>query len=109
MIPVTYGGTDFRKMGAPPHSSINALKFKTASRLVEYLKLLQENDAKYAEYFWWREFYEVRNSEGDRAQAYCDLCKRLNDPQEPPKVIGDMYKWWVSDSHCKRLQAKTFE
>ncbi len=103
VVPITYAGADFNAL-APPHSSVNALAFPSAKKLVSHLRMLQENDAKYAEYFWWKDFYEVRSSHGDRAQAYCDLCRKLNDPDEPPKVYEDMFKWWVSDSHCKKLR-----
>ena len=107
VIPITYSGANFDDL-APPHSSINALKFPSVRKLVNYLQELHEDDAKYAEYFWWRDFYEVRQGEFHRAQAYCDLCKRLNNPDEPPKVYDNLYKWWLTDSHCKKLRSSAF-
>ena len=104
VLPVTYGGTDLDKYGAPPHSHIDAMKFGSPELLAKHLKDLQEDDAKYAEYFWWKDFYEVRDGVENRAQPYCDLCKRLHDPYEPPKVYEDMHKWWITDSHCKKLK-----
>jgi len=102
-------GTNFTALGAPPHSSINVLDFESPKKLVEYLEDLNHSDEKYAEYFWWKDYYEIRNSAEDRAQPYCDLCARLNNPEEPPKVYKDMFKWWVTDSHCKKLKASTFD
>ena len=65
------------------------------------------DDAAYASHFWWRDFYEVRSGPEDRAQGYCELCRRLNDPGEPEKVYADMYKWWVRDSHCRKVRGAT--
>ena len=48
----------------------------------------------------WKDYYEIRDGPEDRAQSYCDLCERLNNPDEPPKIYTDMYKWWITDSHC---------
>ena len=62
-------------MGAPPHSTINVLDFKSPKHLVSHLEKLHRHDELYAEYFWWKDFYVVRNRMEDRAQAYCDLCQ----------------------------------
>ncbi len=102
MIPIVFGGTDYSSM-APPHSFINALDFDTVKELADYVKMLHENDAKFAEYFWWRDFYEVRTEQADGAQAFCDLCQALNNPHEPPKVYENLSAWWEEDSDCKKL------
>ena len=106
VIPVTFNGADMSQI-APPHSYINTMDFKTPKELAKHLKHIAEDDALYASYFWWRDYYEVRNSAEDRAQAYCDLCSRLNNPDEPPKVYKNMHKWWVEDSGCKKYQIRT--
>ena len=105
VIPITYGGADLEDMGAPIHTRIDALKYQTAEKMVTYLKALHENDEKYAEYFWWKDFYEIRNTMADRAQAYCDLCQKLHEPEQKPKVYENMSRWWISESHCKTLKA----
>ena len=43
---------------APPHSYIDASEFESPSALARYLKLLDSDDARFNEYFWWRDFYE---------------------------------------------------
>ena len=96
-------------MGAPPHSAINVLDFKSPKLLVNHLEKLHTHDELYAEYFWWKDFYVVRNRMEDRAQAYCDLCQKLNDPTTPPKVYSDMHDWWVRGSHCKKLKSSKFQ
>ena len=108
VIPITFSGTNFSAIGAPPHSSINVLDFASPKKLVEYLEKVNESDELFAEYFWWKDYYEIRNRGEDRAQPYCDLCARLNNPEEPAKVYKDMFKWWVDDSHCKKLKSSVF-
>ena len=99
VIPITFNGAkDF----GPPNSYINALQHKSPKALVQYLEELTLDDTKYASYFWWRDYYEVRNRAEDRAQAYCDLCAKLNNPSEPPKTYENMHAWWVEDSKCKK-------
>ena len=79
---------------------IGPLDFKTPMNLVKYLEKLSQDDALYASYFWWKDYYEIRDGPEDRAQSYCDLCERLNNPEEPPKIYTDMHKWWIKDSNC---------
>ena len=43
---------------APPHSYIDASEFESPAALARYLKLLDSDDARFNEYFWWRDFYE---------------------------------------------------
>ena len=108
VIPVSYSGGKFSEM-SPPHSSINVLDFTSAKALVNYLKKVDKNDNLFAEYFWWKDFYVVRQSPEDGAQAYCDLCAKLNSPDSPKKVYNDMFDWWVTKSHCKKLRDKVFQ
>ena len=108
VIPVTFSGGSYSEM-APPRSSINVLDYPNSKSLVKYLESLNKNDELFAEYFWWKDFYEVRDDIEDGAQPYCDLCARLNNPHEPRKIYDDMYKWWVTDSHCKKVKPTTYE
>ena len=100
VIPITLNGADMNNL-APTHSFINALDYNTIEDLIQYLEKLSNNNALYASYFWWKDYYEVRNDPSkDRAQSYCDLCAKLNSPDEPRKMYKNMYKWWVRDSRC---------
>ena len=99
IVPVVLNGVDMSAI-APPHSHINVLDFKAPNDLVQELLKIASNDELYTSYFWWKEFYEVRNGLRDLATAYCDLCAKLNDASQPPKIYNDYYKWWVSDSNC---------
>ena len=100
VIPITLNGADMNNL-APPHSFINALDYNMTEDLIKYLEKLSNDNALYASYFWWKDYYEVRNDPSkDRAQSYCDLCAKLNSPDEPRKMYKNMYKWWVRDSRC---------
>ena len=85
---------------APPYSFINSLDFDSTLQLIQFLVKISKDDALYASYFWWKDYYEVRNDHKDRAQSCCDLCAKLNNPNEPSKYYDDMYKWWIQDSNC---------
>lgn len=96
MIPVVMGGGDYKKV-APPKSYINAKDFKSIADLAMYLKYLDQNATAYAEYFEWKRFFVVKT---DFAIPMCNLCKALNDPDSPPKIYDNIFKWWRSDAHC---------
>lgn len=100
VIPIVYGGTDYNKLG-PYHAYINVMDFKSPKQLAQYLLQLHQNDAKYAEYFWWKSFYKILKSRTERNQSFCNLCQRLHNKNESMSVYEDMHKWWVKDSHCK--------
>ena len=102
-IPVVFGGANYSAF-APYQSYINAMEFKNAGELVEYMRKVHENDVLFASHFWWREFYDVRiNDIENRAQEYCKLCAKLHDPNLQPKIYTNLYKWWVTDSHCRKV------
>ena len=80
---------------APPHSHINYDSKSDSPRdFSKHLKDIAGNDTLYASYFWWRDYYEIRNSQADRAQSFCNLCSRLNDPNKQTKV----YKYTIGGS-----------
>ncbi len=102
IIPVTFGGADYSAI-APPHSYVDALQFASAKELAMYLSELDMDDSKYAEYFWWKDYYEPRDARFSPG-PFCDLCRRLHNPSEPPKVYQDLTAWWQQVSDCKRLK-----
>jgi len=95
----------------PPKSFINALDFSTIKELADYLKVLDENDTLYNEYFWWKESYALEyslhiwelNIYEAAARGYCGLCAKLHDNSEPVSVVNNLKKWWNDDATCKVL------
>jgi alpha-1,3-fucosyltransferase len=85
---------------APPHSFINAANFKNMKALANHMILLDMNDTLYNEYFWWKPYFQVRDSQKDRNQAMCNLCARLHDEKLPRKIYSNLTDWWENKSTC---------
>ena len=98
VVPIVFGGANYSAI-APPFSYIDARDFKSAQQLADYLKLLDENDELYNQYFWWKPHYRIRNHIQDLKLSMCGLCSRLHFDRAV-KIYEDMEKWWVRDSHC---------
>lgn len=91
VVSVVFGGADYTKI-APPHSYIDAEKFKTVKELADYLIYLDKHPKEYARYFWWRQFYRLTYR-----SPFCDLCSKLNAPAATEKVqfYRDIENWWL--------------
>ena len=96
VVPVVYGGADYAAY-APPHSYIHVADFASPKDLAEYLLLLDKNEALYLKYFEWKKDYEVV---ARPLNGWCDLCEKLNRPEEPAKNYESMTKWWHDDVPC---------
>ena len=101
IVPVVLGGADYTAI-APPHSYINALDY-TPKQLAEYLMELDGNDTLYAEYFWWKPHYTVRNLYGTSRQIFCDLCEALHSTPLKGATINGLQKWYMKESNCTNM------
>ena len=109
IVPIVLGGTDYHNSaGAPIHSHINAFEdFKNPKNLAKYLQNLIKNPEKYAEYFWWKQFYMPVSDESIRRYpAFCDLCRQLHD-NDSTNVYKDLDEWWIQKSQCSRFLQPT--
>lgn len=96
IVPVVYGGADYERV-APPHSVIDATKFKTVKELVDYLKFLDDNPAEYLKYFEWKkDFVSYTLPE----PAICELCRKLNEPRKKT-FYEDILAWLNYPEYCK--------
>ena len=84
---------------APAKSYINALDYPTVKELADYLKLLDNNDTLYNEYFWWKKHYVLGGS-----NSACQLCSKLHDPSHPISIQKNLTKWWHYDASCKGVK-----
>ena len=98
IVPVVLGGADYTAI-APPHSYINALDY-TPKQLAEYLMELDRNDTLYAEYFWWKPHYRIRNLYDTNRQAFCDLCEALHTSPIQTSIKKGLRKWYSNDANC---------
>ena len=98
IVPVVMGGADYKAI-APPHSYINAMDY-SPRELAEYLMKLDADDSLYAEYFWWKPHYRVRNLIDINRQVFCDLCEGLHTQPMKSKTATNLHKWYKEDSKC---------
>ncbi|XP_046451813.1 alpha-(1,3)-fucosyltransferase C-like [Daphnia pulex] len=101
IVPVVLGGANYSAI-APPHSYISALDY-TPKQLAKYLKELDSNDTLYAEYFWWKPHYTVRNLYGTSRQTFCDLCEALHSTPLKRGTVNGLEKWYMKESHCANM------
>ena len=86
---------------APPHSYINTDDFPSPAALAQYLHYLDKNPEEYLSYFWWTDhYYFSRSAPAKHLEAVCQLCKKLNDPEEARRSV-DLEKWWWEQSECR--------
>jgi len=98
VVPIVLGGANYSSF-APEHSYINAMDY-TPHQLADYLKILDHNDALYAEYFWWKPYYQVFNLQKTNENAFCQLCAKLHQVPLKTKIATGLSKWYHTDSHC---------
>ena len=97
MIPVVFAQNSSLYI---PNSYIDANQFPSPEQLGAYLRYLVENSTAYDAYFQWNDHYELLVPDDN---AYlCQLCVKLNNPNEPTKVYRSMKQWLYDDAHCHR-------
>ncbi|KAM7348079.1 alpha-(1,3)-fucosyltransferase C isoform 1-T2 [Cochliomyia hominivorax] len=96
IIPIVYGGANYENF-LPPHSYINVEDYESPQDLVNYLMYLSENREEYMRYFWWRQYYDLKFY-----SPFCDLCKRLHQPNYflKTQTYQNIEKWWL-DGSCR--------
>ncbi len=108
VLPVALGGADYAALGAPPRSHLSVHDREEWERdpaaLARELRRLSSDDAAFAEYFWWRDYYEVRQGKEHLERPFCELCAALHDKRRPPKVYEDLEEWWEGKARCRRLR-----
>uniref|UniRef100_A0A0K2TTZ5 Fucosyltransferase n=1 Tax=Lepeophtheirus salmonis TaxID=72036 RepID=A0A0K2TTZ5_LEPSM len=107
IVPIVLGGGDYASF-LPKNSYIDATtsaKFVQNPRvLAKQLKELDRSDAKYAEYFWWKNRFSARVlTVEDHAERHCQLCERLHEDAST-KVISDLEEWWERQAQCRRVR-----
>jgi alpha-1,3-fucosyltransferase len=95
---------------APPHSHLNVMDFESPKALAEYLLYLDQNDAEYLSYFWWKHHYEIHhpysgNLQNNFGASMCRLCEKLHHGDDAPKVYSDLVHWWRGSAKCGKQLA----
>eukprot|EP00095_Tigriopus_kingsejongensis_P010176 maker-scaffold105_size367834-snap-gene-0.9 protein:Tk10176 transcript:maker-scaffold105_size367834-snap-gene-0.9-mRNA-1 annotation:"hypothetical protein DAPPUDRAFT_313010" len=92
IVPIVMGGSNYSQI-APPHSVIDVRDYPNPQDLADYLLELDDDSAKYLEYFWWKEYYlPVIPNQGWKV-GFCHLCQRLHESHQEPNVILDPVHW----------------
>lgn len=84
---------------APLHSFLHVDRFKTAKDLADYLKVLDNNDRLYNQYFKWKGTGEFINT-----KIMCRICALLHDGYYYNSGLRTTYKdlknWWDQPGIC---------
>lgn len=104
MIPIVFGGANYSSI-APPHSYISALEFSSPEKLAQHIKLLNDNDTMYNEYFWWKDHYRVESGVEQMARhGFCDLCKKLHQDEGVVKYYPELVSEWHPNKRCRTFE-----
>lgn len=103
LIPVVYGGADFKKH-LPPKSYINAQDFKTTKDLAEFLVKLSQDTEEYLSYFWWQNHYTISTANG-----YADLCGKVKEFRRNIGVKVQFYEDLMQWEHKDTWKNRTIQ
>ena len=99
-VPIVYGGANYSLI-APSHSFIDARQFEDPKELADYLLVLDKNDTLYNEYFAWRDNYVVVSGvENMVLNGFCNLCRKLHQNDNEPKVYSQLVNHWLPENQC---------
>ncbi|XP_038059598.1 alpha-(1,3)-fucosyltransferase 4-like [Patiria miniata] len=119
IVPVVGGAPrqDFERV-APPHSFIHIADFQSIKELVDFLLLLDTNDAMYNKYFEWKQTTGVQTQFPPKPELFCEILPHLNDGfnkvVRPLRVLGDS-TWFkscrnkVNISSAVRVRARVID
>lgn len=102
-VVIVMGATNYTQV-APPRSFINVMDHAGPKELADYLLKLDQNDDMYLSYFWWKQYYTVKYGNDVQHQAFCRLCDKLHEKNEPAKSYADLHDWQSNRAHCGETQ-----
>ncbi len=65
------------------------MDFANPKALADYIINLDNDPVEYLSYFWWKSYYTVQMYDNMQFATWCELCRMLNDPDEPEKVFNE--------------------
>ncbi|QQP51756.1 FucTC CG40305PAlike [Caligus rogercresseyi] len=102
VVPIVLGGGDYANT-LPEGSYIDASS-NGPKALAALMKTLDEDESRYAEYFWWKERFSASVlSEEEHAERHCALCERLHR-DDSHQVMEDLEKWWEKEGRCTQIR-----
>lgn len=97
VVPIVLGGADYETY-LPKHSYINVKDFPSPSELAKYLKVLDQNDTLYNEYFEWTKGYTCHAGVPGTSVA-CNMCRHANENINRNETVKRVSEFW-SRKHC---------
>ena len=98
LIPIVMGARpkDYKKV-APYNSYIHVEDFDGPKELAEYLKVLENDDDLYNNYFRWKGTGEMINT-----KFWCRVCTLLHYPRsyDQSRYYKDFNEWWKGEGTC---------
>lgn len=91
VVPIVLGGANYTRF-LPPHSYIDA-SGTSPKDLAQMIKNFIDNPKYYAEYFWWKNYYQVV----DGYNPFCKLCEILHERNVRSKSYN-IREWWHGPS-----------
>ena len=99
-VPIVRGWANYTRI-LPPKSFIDTADFKSPKELADYLKMLDENDELYEEYFKWRDTHVCRSLYQDITTWPCRVCQHLCKLKtNKQKKFKDTFEEFQSDTAC---------
>eukprot|EP00092_Neocalanus_flemingeri_P045591 GFUD01051004.1.p1 GENE.GFUD01051004.1~~GFUD01051004.1.p1 ORF type:complete len:409 (-),score=78.35 GFUD01051004.1:23-1249(-) len=100
-VPVVFNGANMSRL-APPHSHLNVMEYRSVRDLVEEMKRIAADDALFASFFWWKDYYRFEGSGDIRKAAFCDLCQNLHAIPTQENCITDFEFYWKKEAKCRK-------
>ena len=96
IITVVRGARTYRNY-LPFGTYIDADDFKSPADLGKFLNELSKDEERYIAYLKRKDHFRAVEKEVLVQNAYCELCKRLNNLEKYRKSMKDIRSWWVKD------------
>ena len=94
ILPVVLGGANYSEI-APIKSYIDTRDFSSPEELAGHLKYLVKNQAAYHEYFQWKSYFKVYNTNEEyMAKSMCNLCEKLHHKPSQEKIYENINYFW---------------
>ena len=96
IITIVRGARTYRNY-LPFGTYIDADDFKSPADLAKFLHDLSKDEDRYIAYLKRKDHFRAVEKEVLVQNAYCELCKRLNNLEKYRTSVKDIRSWWVKD------------
>ena len=94
-------GEETNRNYLPKGTYIDTWDFKNPVQLSEFLNILSRDEKRYTAYLKRKDYFRAQKKGRTEQNAYCELCKRLNNLDKYRQSIQEIYAWWGKNA-CTR-------